>query len=286
MEGKTWEWTGTDVIPLTRDAAEEIASLPHFEGDRPWDSTEGRRRMNWLEDRVIDGRFFPPRWATAELDGKVYRVNGGTSSHMLVGLNGEFPNGLVALVDRFRCKSMHDVADLFDQFDHRKSSRTLTQKVRAHKPAEDVLRDVSPTDIHNAVVGIAAVNENFGPLDEDERLKLIHRYPEYIAWAAPFMRRRFLKGRGVSAAIFASYRTDAIYAKGFWGECSEESNPNFKHPTRVLAKFLRDHYGAKPEKRFPARVVYTKCVHAWNAARSGGTTALKVYKSTDLPQLV
>ncbi len=280
-----WKWVKTDVLPLTREVAEQIAELPHFEGDRPWDSKEGRRRMQWLSRLVDDGKFYPPRWATAEHAGVVYRVNGGTSSHMLVSRNGSFPAGLQVIIDRFACDTTTGVADLFDQFDHRKSIRTLVQKVRAHKPAEDTLRDVSPTDINIMLSGIAASLSDFGRVEEDAKIGLIHQYPSFIAWACPFARKRHLRLKGVMAAIFAAYNRDAIYARGFWSEVADESNASNVHPTRVLAACLRTQIGIRDKQKFSARDVYVKCCHAWNAARRGKTTALKLYPREGLPPL-
>lgn len=283
--GKAWEWVKTDVIPLTLQVSQEIAELPHFEGDRPWDSAEGRARMQWLSRLADEGKFYPPRWATAELNGVVYRVNGGTSSHMLCARNGVFPQGLVAIVDRFRCQSLEDVADLFDQFDHRKSIRTMVQKVRAHKPAEANLKDVSPTDINKCLAGIAAAREDFRLVEEDAKVGLIHQHAAFIAWASPFCRKRHLSQRGALAAVFLTYQRDAIYARGFWEEVADGSNPDNLHPTRVLGDFLKEQVGLSTTRKFSAKEVCIKCIHAWNAARRGERTGLKLYQREDLPEI-
>ena len=135
MSSVEWKWLKTEVVPLTIELAECIAALPHFEGDRPWDTAQGRNRMNWLSRLVDEGKFYPPKWATVMFGGKLWRMNGGTSSHMLLQRNGTFPSHLMAVIDRFECYTLEGVADLFDQFDHRKSLRTMIQRLRAHRPA-------------------------------------------------------------------------------------------------------------------------------------------------------
>lgn len=277
-----WKWVKTDVLPLTKVLAKEIAGLPHFEGDRPWDSGEGRKRMQWLSRLLDEGKFYPPRWATVEFEGTMYRVNGGTSSHMLIGRNGSFPAGLHVLIDRFSCDTRGDIADLFDQFDHRRSIRTLIQRVRAHKPVESVLEDVSPTDVNVCLTGIAASLLNFAQAEEDQRVGLIHDNAAFIHWAKPFVRRRHLTSRGVVAAMYDTYHRDAVYAGGFWAFVGEESHPNPDHPTRALAAFLKDMVRTQVgSRKWTAQDVHTKCMHAWNAARKGKRTDLKVYKTTD-----
>lgn len=281
----SWAWVKTEITNLTLSVAETIASLPHFEGDRPWDSSEGRKRMEWLSRLVDEGKFYPPRWATAELNSVIYRVNGGTSSHMLVSRNGNFPLGLQVVIDRFLCATLEDVADLFDQFDHRKSIRTMVQKVRAHKPAEHALKEVSATDINACVAGIGAALTDFSMSEEDDKIGLIHQYPSFIAWASPFCRKRHLRARGQMAAIFHTYKKDAIYARGFWEEVADCINADPEHPTRVLAEFLKDQVGLSATKKFTAKEVCIKCIHAWNAARRGEKTALKLYVRDELPEI-
>jgi hypothetical protein len=181
---------------------------------------------------------------------------------------------------------MTDVADLFDQFDHRKSIRTMVQRVRAHKPAEPLLAKVSPTDINALTSGIAAALTDFGKAEEDSKVATMHSHSAFIAWSAAFARKRHLRNRGAMAAIFNTYSKDSIYAKGFWLEVAEDSNPDNTHPTRVLSEFLKTQVGLEANRKFSARAVYVKCVHAWNAARRNGKTELKLYQTSKLPDLV
>lgn len=281
-----WSWIQTDVLPLDRKLAESIAELPHFEGDRPWDSAGGRQRMQWLSRLCDEGRFYPPRWATTEFQGTIYRVNGGTSSHMLIQRNGSFPKGLSVLIDRFVCETREDVADLFDQFDHRKSIRTLIQKVRAHKPAEQSLANVSPTTINVITTGIGCSLSEFRQTTEEDKVRLIHQYPGFIAWAAPLALKKHLQTRGVVSAIFDTYNKDAVYARGFWDAVAEESHPNNSHPTRKLASFLKSQMGKGNDgRKFTDIEMHIKCRHAWNAARRNATTELKLYKNSGIPSL-
>jgi hypothetical protein len=281
----TWLWIRTDIVPLTPEVASDIAELPHFEGDRPWDSPEGQKRMQWLSRLVDEEKFYPPRWATASFDGKTYRVNGGTSSHMLI-LRDSFPSNLQVIIDRFSCETLDDVADLFDQFDHRKSIRTMIQKVRAHRAVESSLAEVSPTSINVCATGIACALGDFQRLDEDQRIQLIHRESHFIVWASPFAKKRHLSASGQMAAIYLTHKKDPIYARGFWEEVADGSNPDHTHPTRVLGEFLKEQcQTGVGSKKFTAKEICAKCIHAWNAARNGGKTALKMYNRESLPAI-
>ena len=235
---KAWTWVNTDVLPLTREIAEEIASLPHFEGDRPWDNSEGRRRMLWLSRLVDEQRFYPPRWATAEFEGVMYRVNGGTSSHMLINRNGQFPQGLQVLIDRFVCETLDGIADLFDQFDHRKSIRTMIQKVRAHKPAEPALAESSPTDISAAVTGIAASLCDFKRTEEDDKTPG-NCSPSPISQSCPITK----KGTATIAAITEGERAE------------RPSTPEVESAPPETATMMRSPAAGEPSRRIELRKV-------------------------------
>ncbi len=287
--------TDTKVVPLTKDFASYFSGLPSKKGDRDRETRAGKRRIAWLSRLMRDGLFHSPKWATANLGDVIYRVNGGHSSLMLCEQNGEFPKGLVAVVDEFTCETMSDLADLFDQFDNSRSSRTHKEKVSSHKALYESLDDVSPTDCANALRGIAYFMSGCGEerrLDADERVRLISSNEEYLAWSAKFSRNKFLRRTGIGAAIYNSYLRDGSAAHDFWIYVSEESHPDNTHITRVLAKTLRQATSTaasgerNPLHQLTPRGFYVKCTHAWNAWRDGrNIRSLKYHAKSPLPHM-
>lgn len=283
----------TETVPLTPELAANFAGLPSFKGDRQRDSSAGMARIAWLERILHEGKFHTPKWATAELDGIMYRVNGGHSSMMLATVNGDFPKGMVAVIDRFRCETRDDLADLFDQFDNRHSIRSGTDKINAHKGVYDDMDSVSPTDVNRAISGIAYFLTDDGQqrrLDEEERIRLIHQYRPFILWAAQFTGRRQFSGVGVVAAIFATWSRSPRLATEFWTQVAEESHPDNWNGSRVLAAFLRDNIGRRKfgtsTPLYNQRVYYVKSIHGWNAWRRNATTDLKYHENCQWPRLV
>lgn len=278
--------TGVKIVPLTRKFAKEFSDLPAYSGDRNRETTVGRARIAWLERLVNEGKFHSPKWATAKLGKEVYRVNGGHSSYMLSSLNGNFPTGLRAVVEEFQCDTDRDLAELFSQFDNRFSVRSDTDKIRAHIAVEESLGEVSPTDTRNAIRGIAFAISSGGDgsrLEPDEVIGLVHTHSEFILWARCYMRKRLMRGAPCAGAIYSTYSVDEDDARVFWDLVMEENHENPEHPTRKLARFLRDQI-SKDVKHVDGRGVYAKCIHAWNAYRQRLGTDLKYFPKSDLPR--
>jgi hypothetical protein len=281
-----------EVIPLTRKLAVEFSQLPTFKGDRQRDTVAGKARIAWLERLLADGKFYTPKWATVKLNGVLYRVNGGHSSLMLANCPEEiFPADMKVVIDRFECDTRHDLADLFDQFDPRRSIRSASEKINAHKGVHNDLDETSPTDINKCISGIAFYLTDDGAskrLDEEERMGLIHEYREFIIWASQFTGRRHLGFVGLVAAMFATYNKSKKAADAFWKQVANEDHPDAKNASRVLAMFLRDSVAMfKPnsrEPKWPPRAYYVKSLHAWNAWRRDEVTSLSYYPNAPWPK--
>lgn len=283
-----WKRIGIDVLPLTPHLVQYMASLPTFRGDRQRDSVAGRRRIEWLARLIQEGRFYDPEWATAELNGKLYRVNGGHSTAALSLCNGHFPAGLNAVIRRFHCEDEKDLADLFDHFDTGKSTRSITDRIKAHGAVESELSDVKSTYVKYAISGIAAYLSDFGEsgqLSTDESIQFLHQHQSFIVFARQFNGERRLRDRGPMAAMFACYDKNHSLASTFWEEVRDESNPDNTSPTRILSVFLRDQKGEESSKRFDMRAIYAKCIHAANAWQAGKSTDLKYHHKAALPVL-
>jgi len=281
---------GKDDVSLTRDFVDYFSSLPTFKGDRKRDTPQGRRRIAFLERMLREGKFFDCDWATAEMNGVTYRVNGGHSSLMLSQLSGNFPNGLRTTIKRFKCESRDDLADLFDQFDRRESIRTTNEKISAHKGAHDSLDELSTTVINDCLQGIAWRIRDDGkqpPLNEDEKIGLVHENSEFFLWAKKYVGRRHLKFTGAVAAMYECYHRDMLLASQFWDLVMEESHPSNADGSRVIAVFLRSCMSKPGTKsmKTPTRMIYAKCIHAANAWKGNYSTDLKYHEAAPLPTL-
>lgn len=283
-----FELLSTKAVPLTRRFVAQFASLPTFLGDRSFETPQGRRRIAWLRRLLDEGKFFSPKWATATLGGMTYRVNGGHSSAMLLECdNGVFPAHLNAIVDEFKCETAEDLADLFDQFDPRKSIRTINDRITAHKSVHDELADIAPTPLAKGTAGIAAFYSGFGEserLEEDERIRLIHKHQEFLLWSCRYLGRRALTAVGAVSAMFATWHRDPEDAELFWDAVRDETEPAGS-PSRKVASFLKDRFLPHVQKKFDSRATYVKCIHGWNAYRTGQSTDLKYTRTAALPRV-
>lgn len=270
---------------LTPAIAKEFAQMNAFVGERP--IRPGR--IAELQRKLDDGLFFDPRWATADFEGRKYRVNGQHSSKMLSECNGSFPHGRQVIVDTFTCDTKEELALLFEQFDPASSSRTRLEVVNAHGRVHSSLDDVSPTVMSKAVAGMAYALSNLnasGRSTLSQQSKLIHRHQEFVVWCNPFVSERILCRVGVVAAIFDTYRRNQDASTEFWSLVKDESAPDNKDASRTLARFLRDSIGdgRMGMKQWDQKAYYVKSIHAWNAWRDGVTTQLKYHpNSSSIP---
>lgn len=281
-----FKFTGASVVPLTGDYVHWFCALPTYGGDRDRDTPQGKRRIEWLRHKLIDGTFYSPSWAIAEFNGTTYRIDGGHSSRMIDCLNGDIPSGLTAVIRTFTCGDKADMAHLFDQFDARRSMRTGVDKIRAHKAVESSLSHVSPTCAAIAVRGIAFWESQCGEetaIDEDQRIGLLHEHQEFVCWSYKYLKHRYLNRMSIAAAMFETsfaYSQQTGSCTKFWDlvatEGAEQGNA-----TRTLASFLRDTFRTNTNsigKRWDGRAIYCKCIHAWNAWVNNTTTQLKYTK--------
>jgi hypothetical protein len=69
-------------------------------------------------------------------------MNGNHSSTALLGLNGSFPDKLVAHIDEYEVSRLDGLALLFRQFDDRKSGRSSKDVCGAYQGLYEPLREV------------------------------------------------------------------------------------------------------------------------------------------------
>lgn len=271
-------------IPLTRELAEDVATMRGTPGERALD----KGRLAYLKNRYDDGAFHTPEWAVASLNGVRYRVNGQHSSNMLVALNGEFPKGMSVSFKEFSCDSVQDLADLFSQFDAARSARNFGDIIGAHASIHPELHSIKKTYIQKAVSGIVFAMGLSKKVTTDERAALVHSHQPFLIWSAEFVRSRHLDRSPVGAAMFKTWSKSPTGATEFWTLVRDETHPDVNHPTRVLASFLRDAVVRDSQvrgRKWTPQAHGTKCIHAWNAYRTGTRTLLKCYDTEGWPEV-
>jgi hypothetical protein len=274
----------TDQIPLTPALASEFSNMKRFVGERDLQSA----RLDELKQKLEDGLFFDPCWATATCNGITYRMNGQHSSKMLSECNGHFPQGLDAIIQRFSCDTQEDMSLLFEQFDRRKGVRSGQDVIGAHARIHPELDDVSKTKLSIIVSGLAYAFSGLnsaGRYTTAEAARLLHTNKRFAAWAERYAGCRYMCRMGIFAAIFTTWNRNPEGAELFWDAVRDQTGETPAHPTRVLAKFLMESVGDGMIgfKKWDQKAYYVKSIHAWNAWRENTTTQLKYHPQAAPP---
>jgi hypothetical protein len=236
--------------------------------------------VSYLDAQIKAGLAVPFSWATAELDGKVYRVNGQHSSNVLANLNGAIPEGLSAHVDHYQVKDMTGLVLLFRQFDPRQSARKPKDVARAYQGCVEAIRDVPPDAAKLAVEGVAwylrevEEAEHVSVGDDVYDLFNVEDYHQFIIWIGGLLSIKTpeLKRPPIVAAMYATFEKDSEDARDFWQDVSRGGDQyNDKAPSTVVdAWFKALHNGHRPDGVKSAQI-YQACVFAWNAYRNDKT---------------
>ena len=276
------------ILPLTLELAQDVYSAAPFKGERRYKPT----REKFLRARLDDGLFYPPRWSFVTIAGVRHRTNGQHSSGMLINAekDGKFPQGMLAIVDEFEADSMLEVAQLFGQFDHSRCARTRGEIVHAHGRIHPELDEISATLLTICVSGIA-YGQSGGAFvrqqSDDERASMIHQDTPFILWMKEFLNIACLARATVIGAIYNTYQVNRGDALEFWRWVRDESHVDPKHPSRLLAKFLRSNRsGQAGLGGWEPRAFYVKSIHAWNAYRRKIQTALNYHPKAANPRPV
>lgn len=99
--------------------------------------------MKMLRQKAEDGHLVTFHWSTARLGNKRLRMNGQHSATMPTELNGAFPEGLQVHLDEYEVADNNGLAQLFRQFDDRKSGRTPDDVAGAYQGLFEPLHEVS-----------------------------------------------------------------------------------------------------------------------------------------------
>lgn len=269
------------VYPLTKKLADEFA-VASWAGER--DMSEAH--IAWLLIELEEGRFYSPTWTKAYIktEKRWYRVDGQHSSTML-SQQKDFPKGLFVTIRKFECDTLSDLVGLHSTFDNRRSVREGKDYAKSVMATNSILAqsDISPRSAYSLASGIAVAN---GP---DERLKLspqgrarlINECPEFIVAAGTLLAGKHKVG--MTAAMYLTWLVgDPNAWTSFWTEVLQDKGAAGS-PARALCNFLKHKHGNSTEA---VRMLFVKCLHAWNAFRRGATSNLNYYPTAEVPKVI
>lgn len=276
--------TATRTVPVTRELAEEFATMPAWKGERPLRA----ERVATLAKKIAAGQFYSPTWAVVTLDGVTYRMNGQHSSNALAACSN-IPAGLQVTILEFRAETEQDLADLFAQFDIPESARRMHDVLNAHAATETAVADCPLKTLQVILAGIAEAQGSFGKDTHSERAVLMHTHGEFIEFARRFTTHRHTLYMAVVAAMYMTWKAAPQRSGEFWQLVASEKHPDANNATRVLARFLTAEVVGRSRRggmRWDRRAVRVKCLHAWNAYWRKQSTVLKYVAEAPIPAIV
>lgn len=291
------------VVKPSDEVVNQFATLEQTTLDRPVSPA----RLEYHRQQLARGRFLhPPTWASVYCrhNGKRYRVNGKHTSLVL----REVPYAArpaVTLV-HYECDTPDEVADLFNTFDTRETTRTVTDVNRAVFNANDALKGYPVRLANGMTSGVCIVKAvktewaegrqvDFNKLtratNAAERARAVAEYTGTALWVRDnlnTLKTVIFERAAVLAAVILTREASQQEAEGFWLAVRDGTDPNPKAPTRVLRDYLlatRVAAGAAGRGRTASqREMLTKCLKAWNAARTGEELLLRYYEQSLMPK--
>lgn len=277
------------VVKCTRALVKEFVDMEPAGGDRNFRNANGQS----IRSAIQEGRFRVADFASAKCleDGFVYRVNGKHTSMVLSEMNGEFPSDLSAVVERYECDTLSDIASLYATFDPRSSARNTNDINRSYAACSPLLCDIPCRIVNLCASGIAYATWEDAMFNKSPELRsqLMVDNAAFVVWMYDLFSAgewKHLKRAGVIAACFKTYAKSQKASQEFWSLVRDGSGSNHRSPDRVLNKFLltsRVRGQANHAATETTRSMMVKSLHAWNAWRRGEQTDLKFYPKAKTP---
>ncbi len=259
----------SEVLPLTRALAEEFRNLTPSPTER--DLNPGR--LKHLREKADNGKLVTFQWAKAELNGQWLRMNGQHSSTMLCELNGAFPTNLFVHLDEYHVESLDGLADLFRQFDDRKSSRTTSDVAGAYQNLFPALQEVKKPVGKLGIEGVVWYRrhvEDTAVGTGDDIYNLFHNtdLQQFVIWLDEVfsIKTPELKRVPVVAAMYATFIANERAARPFW-ELVAKGGTDYEEeaPSTVLDAWLKEAIEEAAVEKIKPGKYYQACIYAWNA---------------------
>jgi hypothetical protein len=292
-----WKQIESETLTLSAAKAKELArkhaAMPRSPTERDLDD----KRLDHLNRILANGQAVAFNWAIVRFDGKNYRMNGQHSSQAILQFDGDLPGSLVFHVDRYDAPSREALADLFQQFDARWSSRSKGDVAGAYQGLDPELSGCDKANAKVAIDGIAWYLRSPGGIagvptgDSVYELFFEEKYHPFIIWLSGFLSSKTpeIKPAGIVAAIYATFVTasDENAVKDFWESVAAVRQEDEASAVKVLAEALLKSFEVKSKNdKMGPKEAYCKCVRAWNAHRAGDRiTKLAYYPTKGYPEV-
>lgn len=274
---------------LTPKWAQELVAINTHDGQRNFN----RRHLLELEEKILDGRFHEAVIAIMH-NGTDDLMNGQHTSMAVVNTGKAVP----ASVHEYFAEdgdTKEDVARVFAQYDVNKSRSRgdiawiFGCQVGMNKwPKRCVhLCNTALGWLHGGYGAVKmSKDENAALLNANVKAcEFVHRLMYEEADALP----RHMLRSPVVASMIASFGKSESDAEVFWcavrdGDMLKRSDPAFRL-REYLANACVSASAHTQKKKASNKEMFAKCVHAWNAYRSGKRTDLKFYPEKSLPEV-
>lgn len=279
-------------VRITPKKADELLRLNTYEGQR----NKSQRHIQELAEKMKDGRFHVGSIALIH-NGKVEMADGQHQCEACKLAGVPFTAmQLDYVVEEDDTKE--DIAEVFAQFnvDRSRSRGDIAWIYGCKIGMADWPRKC--VTVCNSALGWIAGGCSAGggvniPKDENSRLLSSNRelcqFVHDIAFGENASSARHIIRSPVVAAMMQTRRANADAAATFWsavrdGDMLKKSDPAYKLREFLLRSKVKSSSGSRDTEVVDQRTMYGKCIVAWNAYRTGNTTALKYFSDKPLPQ--
>lgn len=269
--------------------AMDLLELNTYEGQRPLRP----KHVAMLRGEIEDGRFLIGNIAVAILNYDNKRkviVNGQHQLKALLVSN--IP--IRVIYQEYSCDGPEDMANLYAGFDNH-AARSLGDVVVPESIAlgVDGWKGRTLRVIVSAAVSINGAEE----WPKREKAHLLGMYVKQGSFVNNIVKEsrssRHLMRSSVVRAMMETYDKDWQSAKIFWEEVRDGAELKKNDPALLLKNYLQttsistsNRRAASNQEAVTAREMYVKCLHAWNASRSGTKTNLRYLPDAPIPRLV
>ncbi len=278
-------------LEVTKETVDDLLSRHQiFAGDRD----EKQHRAKHLADDMAHGKWIPylANITFVKYLGLSYRVNG---QHILKALKQEIvPDDFILRVSAltYVAENIEDVKRLWICIDDRMGARRppdITKCSQIGTPLEG--KNVGL--VHRCISAIYSIlMEGSKSLWDDikKRRFAFEKYEYEILFIEdfmePFERNSKYMRMPIIATVMKTFQVDEKLAREFWMPVFSGVGFEPNSPKKQLYDWLNFGETKSTKSNQIAKEIYTRCIRAWNAWRTGKSTNLRWEKDGDLPTII
>jgi hypothetical protein len=266
----------------------DLLEFNNYEAQRP----VKERHLTMLCNEINSGHFLVGDIAIAKLtyDGnRNVLVNGQHQLKAVVKVG----KSINAVYQEYMCSSPNDLSELYRRFDNHQA-RSLGDIL---SPEAIALGVTWKRSIVRLVVAAASFGEAgfHGSTDvpKVEKVKYISQYLKQGSFVNHILEGGKIKSSHLkrAAVVFVMMKTwdkDKHLAELFWESVMNGIDLTANSPMLVLRNYLLTSAlgGSNKLRVSNSREMQVKCIHAWNAYRSGSKTSLKYHPNAPIPKII